>query len=101
MDDQELNQHLQALARRQARAPDYLAGRILAQVPERNALDRLTQWFGAAPWRGAMAAALPLLAGFVLGTVVNNAAVDDASAWYAAEELVYGRSYEEYEYDEI
>lgn len=40
-------------------------------LTERNPLDRFFEWFFVALWRPALAAVLPLLIGFVIGTATS------------------------------
>jgi hypothetical protein len=101
MNDEQLNHHLDELRRNEPQAPPHLVTRILANTPEATAAERLTAWLTAGIWRGAAAAVLPLLVGFVLGVTGSSTAADDLSTWYAAEDLVYAGTIEEYDYDEI
>ncbi|MEZ5560632.1 MAG: hypothetical protein R3E86_19065 [Pseudomonadales bacterium] len=57
---------------REHRAPPGLAARIMATVPEADALQRLGDWLVGALWRPALLALVPLLLGFVLGTSVTR-----------------------------
>ena len=99
--EDELSQHLGALRRMQPTAPAHLAPKILANLPEPTAVDRFTLWLTTAVWRPALAAAVLLMLGFVAGVYGSNPYVEDVTSWYAAEDLVYAATIEEYDYDEI
>ncbi len=55
----------------QQRITSALAGR-----KQFDGLDRLIQWFAASLWRPSVAAAVPLLLGFIIGTAAPIAAED-------------------------
>lgn len=97
----DLLRNLQKLAQYQPEAPPYLAARIVANLPDISPLERLVGWFTATMWRGATAAVIPLMIGFVIGVSGTHPADDDVTAWYDAEDLVYATTIEEYNYDEI
>ena len=97
MNDEELDRQLDRLSQTRKPAPDYLAPRILANVPAREPIEVIFGWFSAALWRPVAAAMLPLLLGFIAGT--GN--VEDTDTWYEAEALVFVDVLEEYDYDEI
>ena len=101
MNEEQLNHHLDELRRNEPQAPPHLVARIIANTPEATALERVAGWLTAALWRGAVVTATPLLVGFALGMGGSGADDRDLSAWYAAEDLVYARTIEEYDYDEI
>ena len=80
----DLTRGLQALPERAA--PPQLAARIAARVSvERDVWSRLGDWFGYALWRPALAAALPLALGFVLG--IANPVPPEADDVYLLETL--------------
>ncbi len=98
MNDDDLDQAFDRLRQQPSKAPPYLAQRVLANLPEREPLDRLWQWFSASLWRVAAGTALPLLLGFAVG--ISNA-VQSEDSWAEAEALVFADGLVEYEYDEI
>ena len=100
MNDKDFARHLDRLSQIKQAAPDYLALRILANLPSREPLESVFAWLQNSLWRGAVTALIPLLIGFGLGSGVNiNSETQDT--WYEAEALVYGEILEEYDYDEI
>ncbi len=100
-DQDQLDQRLQRLRQLQTRAPAHLAGRILANLPEPTPAEQFLLWLTTSLWRPALAAAVPLMIGFVAGVFGSHPLNDDLAAWYSAEDLVYATFIEEYEHDEI
>lgn len=97
MTEKELEQRLKSLADQQLAAPDHLAQRIEARLPDSAPLDRVVGWFGAAAWRGAVAAMLPLALGLSLGFAYAG---ETQSLWDDTA-IVFADSVEIYDYDEI
>ena len=52
---------------REHRATPGLDARILAGLPARDGLQRMVDWLSGALWRPALAAAVPLALGFIIG----------------------------------
>lgn len=100
-DHDPLNQHLDGLRRVQPLAPPHLASRILANLPGATVQERAILWLTDKLWRPAVAAAVPLMLGFVAGMFSSNPNVEEITDWYAAQDLVYAASIEEYDYDEL
>ena len=98
MNDEDLEQAFEQIKQQSVTAPPHLAQRILANLPERDPLERLWQWFSASLWRAAATAALPLLVGFALGACDI---MQTGESWEEAEVLVFADALVEYEYDEI
>jgi hypothetical protein len=65
----ELEQRLERLRQESPGAPDYLAERILSNLPVRNPLTALTEWLTRSLWRPALAFAMPLAFGFLIGFI--------------------------------
>lgn len=63
--DRRLEAWLEGLRRHQA--PPGLQARILAAVVRRDPFDRALDWLTSRLWRPVLAAALPVLVGFVIG----------------------------------
>jgi len=78
------------------RATPGLDNRILAELPNRDVLQRMVDWLTGALWRPALAAAVPLALGFVLGTM-NPA--EDSQLADELSLLVFSATYEELEDD--
>ena len=55
---------------REHRATHGLDAKILAELPVRDGLQRVVDWLTSTLWRPALAAAVPLVLGFILGTTV-------------------------------
>ena len=98
MNDNELDSALADLAAQRTAAPSYLAGRIVANLPEPNAFDFIRTWLLGSVWRGATALILPLALGFVLG-LGNRVEQDDS--WTESESLVFADTLLEYNSNEI
>ena len=98
MNDNELDSALADLAAQRTVAPSYLAGRIMANLPEPNAFDFIRTWLLVSVWRGATALILPLALGFVLG--LSNRVEQDES-WTESESLVFADTLLEYNSNEI
>ena len=98
MNDNDLDQAFDQLQQQSTKAPPYLAQRVLANLPEREPLDRLWQWFSVSLWRVAAGTALPLLLGVAVGM---SSAGQTEDSWAEAEALVFADALAEYEYDEI
>ena len=92
-----LERDLALLKEAQPRAPDYLQARIMANLPERDAVDDFFAWLRASAWRGVTAAALPLVLGFALGM----ASGESESANPVADSLYFANVWEAYDSDEI
>jgi len=97
MTEEELNKHLNALGRQQTPAPNYLAARIEARLPDAAPLDQVLAWLGGAIWRGAAAAMLPLALGLSLGLAYG----DNGELAWEDTAIVFADSLEVYDYDEI
>ena len=100
MNDDDFARHLDRLSQTKQIAPDYLAPRILANLPSREPLEAVIAWLRSSVWRGVVTALIPLALGFGLGSGVNISG-DSQDTWYETEALVYGEILEEYDYDEI
>lgn len=98
MNDNELDAALADLAARAPAAPSYLAGRIVANLPEPNPFEFIRTWLLHSMWRGATALILPLALGFVLG--LGNRVEQDES-WTESESLVFADTLLEYDNSEI
>jgi hypothetical protein len=76
------------------RAPMDLQRRILERLPQQDPLQNALDWFSAALWRPALAAACTLLLGFALGVsapaATDDAMLDDVSM------LAFSAAYEEF-----
>lgn len=83
-------------------AAPYLASRIAARArAETDPGSRLGQWFGSTFWRPAVAAAIPLALGFVLGfSYQQPLETDDAILLESVGMLPFSRSFEELPYAE-
>ncbi len=101
MNDKELIDRLNRLQSNPAKAPAYLAHRILANLDERTTVDRMYDWLTAAVWRGLAVAALPAMLGFVLGLSSGELPKVDAQLWQETETLLFTQDLESYTYDEI
>jgi hypothetical protein len=95
--EQEFDRQLKQLKQHRQPAPEYLASRILANLPERGPAEMIFSWFGASAWRGATAAMLPLILGMAFG-IISTA---EQEPWYESQTLVFADTIEEYDYDEI
>lgn len=98
MNDSELDTALADLAARRPEAPDYLAARIVANLPEPSAFQFIRSWLLQSVWRGATALILPLALGFVLG--LGNP-VEQEMSWVESESLLFADTLEEYDSSEI
>ena len=98
MNDNELNSALGELAARRTPAPEYLAARIVANLPEPSAFEFIRTWLLHSVWRGATALILPLALGFVLG--LNNS-VSHNDNWAESESLVFADTLLEYDGSDI
>jgi hypothetical protein len=98
MNDTELDTALADLAARRPAAPDYLAARIVANLPEPTALEFIRTWLLQSVWRGATALVLPLALGFVLGSGIP---MEQEVSWAESESLVFADTLEEYDSSEI
>ena len=83
-------------------AAPYLASCIAARAgAEKDPASRLGQWFGNTFWRPAVAAAIPLALGFVLGfSYQQPRETDDAILLETVGMLPFSRSFEELPYEE-
>ena len=73
-----------------------LERKILAELPPRDSLQRIADWLTGALWRPALAAAVPLVVGFVLGITVPE---EDSQLADELSLLVFSETYEELEDD--
>lgn len=67
--DEQLDLQLAQLRRESPAAPDYLAARIVSNLPPQNPLTSLTDWLTRSLWRPVLAFAIPLAFGFAIGFV--------------------------------
>ncbi len=81
---------------REHRATPGLNNRILGQLPTRDGLQRMVDWLTGALWRPALAAAVPLALGFILGTMIPE---EDSQLADELSLLVFSSTYEELEDD--
>jgi hypothetical protein len=101
MNDQELNRLLEQIQQSSSQTPEYLAKKIIANLPERTPLDRMLDFLTANIWRPLATAALPLLIGFTLGVSGEPGGQPETQIWFEAESILFAESYEEYTNDEI
>jgi hypothetical protein len=83
---------------RQPALPAGLSSRILDRVSHPDPWERLGDWFTAALWRPALAAAVPLVVGFMVG--LQSAPDSDALLLAELSELPLTAAFEESIYDE-
>jgi len=97
----QLTQALDSLSQEPYVAPDYLAARVLSRLADpataNEPFDAALAWFRETLWRGAVAAALPI----ILGLVVGSINVTDQDDWNEAEMWVFADVLEEYDSNEI
>jgi len=101
MNDQEFEQLLERAQQPKHQAPDYLATKILANLPTQEPFEQLFSWFGASIWRGALTALLPLALGFSLGVGIGSNDAQEQDPWLDTESLMFADVLEEYDFDEI
>ncbi|XOV84112.1 MAG: hypothetical protein ACFHXK_03130 [bacterium] len=98
MNDKDLDDALAALAAQRPPTPDYLAARIIANLPEPGAFELIRSWLLHSVWRGATALILPLVIGFVLG---SGTGVSHNESWTETESLLFVDALLEYDSNEI
>ena len=80
-------------------APDYLAGRIMANLPD-GPFDALASWLTRSLWRTAATALLPLAIGFSAGTF-SDALLLNTAENAEIDGLIYIDNLEVLEFDEF
>ncbi len=78
------------------RATPGLDAKIIAELPTRDGVQRIVDWLSGALWRPALAAAIPLAVGFVLGISIPE---EDSQLADELSLLVFSETYEEFEDD--
>jgi len=96
MNDDAFADQLTALLEEEHAVTPGLEQRILANLPDRDAMQRAYDWFASSLLRPAIAAALPLLIGFGLGFASLSADVQFDNDVVA---LAFAESFEELNHD--
>ncbi len=81
---------------REHQATPGLDVKILAELPTRDGVQRIVDWLSASLWRPALAAAIPLALGFILGITIPE---EDSQLADELSLLVFSETYEELQDD--